>query len=206
MASRKFKTFANPFSGYDSPAPFSDALRTIDEFDLWNSSPTRFEWTLPSKREMYIPYNAYRLHSGDVTHQRILKKRHIDPKLARYELHRVWVVEGKVKSLRRNPAARDPTRRGHIYARRVFYLDEDSWQVAMSENYDSRGRLWRVNEGHPINYYEVPVPFYTLKLYYDLRARRYLAEGLDNEFPPVKFKDDGNPSLFSPTALDFYVR
>ncbi len=200
------KTFATPFAGYDSPAPNTDSLRTYDEYDLWNGPLVRFEWTLLGKREMYIPYNAYRLHSGDVTHQRILKKRHIDPKLARYELHRVWVVEGRVKSLTRNPVARDPAERGHIYSRRVFYIDEDTWQVAMSDNYDKQGRLWRVREGHMMNYYEVPAPWYTLKVFYDLRARRYLAEGLDNDFPPIKFMEEGNPLLFSPTALDFFVR
>ena len=54
----------------------------------------------------------------------ILSRSHINPDLARYELHRVWVVEGKLKSGER-----------HIYSRRVFYLDEDSWQIAVAEIY-----------------------------------------------------------------------
>ena len=87
---------------------------------------------------------------------------------ARYELHRVWVVEGRLKEGHR-----------HKYSRRVFHVDEDSWQVAAADNYDRGGNLWRVSEGHIINYYQVPAPWYTLRVYYDLIARRYLVNGLD---------------------------
>jgi hypothetical protein len=200
------KVFTTPFAGFDNPAPHTDALRTADESDLYNGSPALFEWELLGKREMYIPYNAYRLHSGDVSPGKMLQKKHIDPNLARYELHRVWVIEGRVKSASRNRTSPDPAKRGHIYGRRVFYLDEDSWQIAVTDNYDNQGQLWRLREGHMINYYEVPVPWYTLQLFYDLQEKRYLVEGLDNAFPPPRFSAEGNPLKFSPTALDFYVR
>ena len=37
-----------------------------------------------------------------------------------------------------------------------LYVDEDSWQILAVDCYDSRGQLYRVQEGHVINYYEVP--------------------------------------------------
>jgi hypothetical protein len=195
-----------PFNGFDNPAPNADGLRFSDEVDLFNGSPALFNWKILGKREMYIPYNAYRIHSDALSYEDILEKRHIAPEHVRYELHRVWVVEGTVKVERRDPRARRLEDRGHLYARRVLYVDEDSWQVAMTDNYDAQGRLWRYAEGHMINFYEVPVPWYTLQVYYDFQARRYLVTGLDNRRRPAAFTEAINPRLFGPNALDFYLR
>ncbi len=62
-----------PYVAYDFPAPDSDNLRTVDEFDLFIGPPDRFEWTLLGKRELYIPYNAYRLHGDAVGADDILR-------------------------------------------------------------------------------------------------------------------------------------
>jgi hypothetical protein len=83
--------------GYDLPAPNTDALRTVDQYELFTGPTDRFEWTLLGKREMYIPYNAYRVHGDDVAVERIVGRNHLDPDLLRYELHRVWVVEAVLK-------------------------------------------------------------------------------------------------------------
>ncbi len=184
-----------PYIGNDFPAFNTDNLRTVDEFDLYNGSPERFEWKLLDKRELYIPYNAYRIHSDDLRYSEILKPRHINPNLARYELHRVWVVEGTLK-----PGMT------HVYSRRVFYLDEDSWQIAVADNYDLDGELWRTAEAHALNYYEVPVLWSTLEVYYDLLQQRYLASGLDNRRNPYRFYEDADPREFSPNALIYYIR
>jgi hypothetical protein len=200
------RVMRNPASGYDSPAPRSEGLRFQDENDLFNGSPALFNWTLLGKREMYIPYNSYRLHGPDVSNSDILLNDHINPQLARYELHRVWVVEGMVRSAERNSGTLDPERRGHVYSRRVFYIDEDTWQIAVSEGYGEDGKLRRVSEGHMLNYAEVSVPWYTLEVSYDFKANRYLASGLDNDLPPIRFSDEINANKFSPLALDYYVR
>jgi Protein of unknown function (DUF1329) len=187
-----------PFSGFDNPAPNSDGLRFTDENDMFNGSPGVFDWKLIGKREMYVPYNAYRLHSGELNDKDILGPHHVNPEHLRYELHRVWVVEGKVKTGRGE--------RGHQYSKRVFYIDEDSWQIALAENYDSKGELWRFSEGHMINYYQVPVPWYSMMVYYDFKQRRYLVNGLDNQRRATTFDGDFNPRLFGPNALDYSVR
>ncbi len=120
---------------------------------------------------------------------------HIDPDLARYELHRVWVVEGTLK-----PGAR------HVYGRRTFYLDEDSWQIAVTDTYDKDGALWRAAEAHALNYYQVPVLWSTLEVYYDLKQRRFLVSGIDNRRNPYQFTEDADPREFSPNALNYYIR
>jgi len=94
----------------------------------------------------------------------------------------------------------------HIYSKRVFYVDEDTWQIAIADNYDSDGKLWRTSEAHALNYYEVPVPWSTLEVYYDLQAQRYLASGIDNRRNPYRFSEEANPREFSPNALKFYIR
>jgi hypothetical protein len=116
------------------------------------------------------------------------------------------VVEGTVRTVSRKRTTLNPRKRGHIYSRRVFYIDEDSWKLAVADSYDHEGNLWRSAEGHMINYYEVPVPWYTLEVFHDFKAGRYLANGLDNHFGATEFSDNINPNHFSPLALDYYVR
>ncbi|MFI5215577.1 MAG: DUF1329 domain-containing protein [Candidatus Limnocylindria bacterium] len=189
------RVFRQPWAAYEFPAPNSDALRTIDDSWLFNGPPDRFDWELLGKREMLIPYNAYRLHASDIGPADILRKSHIEPELARYELHRVWVVQATLK-----PGA------SHIYSRRVFYLDEDSWQIAVAESYDMNGKLWRVNEVHALNYYQVPVLWSTLEVYQDLIQGRYLVTGLDNGRNPYRFSEGSDPREFSPNALSYDTR
>jgi hypothetical protein len=105
-----------------------------------------------------------------VKYSDLLKKNHINQDLARYELHRVWVVDSTLK-----PGT------SHLYARRTLYVDEDSWQIVAVDCYDRRGQLYRVQEGHVINYYELPNLWTTLELVMDLSNGRYLALGLQNE-------------------------
>ena len=184
-----------PQFGYEIPTPNSDALRTVDDFGLYNGPPDRYEWTLIGKQELFIPYNAYGLHGPQVGHADIVRTGHINPDHARYELHRVWVVEGLLKKGAR-----------HIYSRRVFYVDEDSWQIAVADSYNREGNLWRVNEAHAINYYTVPVLWSTLEVFHDLLAGRVLVNGLDNRHRPYLFSSSADPREFSPNALRYYLR
>ena len=94
----------------------------------------------------------------------------------------------------------------HIYSRRVFYVDEDTWQIAVAESYDLQGRLWRVNEAHAVNYYDVPVLWTTLEVYQDLQQNRYLVTGLDNDRNTYRFSEGSDPREFSPNALSYDVR
>ena len=161
-----------PDVAYDNPGTNSDNLRTSDQFDMYNGSPQRYNWNLLGKREMLVPYNSYKLHSNAVKYSDILKKNHINQDLARYELHRVWVVDSTLKA-----------GTSHLYKRRTLYVDEDSWQILAVDCYDSRDQLYRVQEGHVINYYDVPALWTALELVMDLSNGRYLALGLDNEEP-----------------------
>lgn len=179
-----------PNVAYDAPGSASDGLRLTDDFDMYNGAPNRYNWTLKGKQELLIPYNDYRLHSDQLKYSDILQAGHINPDLVRYEKHRVWVVEANLK---------DNTR--HTYKKRVFFIDEDSWQVAIADIYDNRDELYRVAVAHGLNYYEVPTQWSTLEVYHDFQSRRYIAMGLDNEANMYDFSVKLKQKGFTPAAL-----
>ncbi len=179
-----------PNVAYDNPGTTSDGLRTSDQYDIFNGAVDRYDWKLLGKREIYVPYNAYRLHSDKLSFSDILHPLHLNPQNLRYELHRVWVVEATLKE--------DAT---HIYKRRTMYVDEDSWHILLADIYDNRDQIWRVSEGHVINYYQKPMTWLTLEVHTDLQAGRYLALGLNNEYDMCTWDVDVTSRDFTPGAL-----
>src|SRR5439155_7056209 len=67
-----------PNVAFDNPGTNADNLRTSDQFDMYNGSPERYEWKLVGKKEMYVPYNAYRLKDGKLKYGELLQKNHIN--------------------------------------------------------------------------------------------------------------------------------
>ncbi len=179
-----------PNVAYDNPGTAADGLRTNDDFGMFNGATDRYEWKLVGKKEMYIPYNSYRLSDPKLKYTDQLKPGHLNQDLARYELHRVWVVDATLKS-----------GTSHIYSRRTFYIDEDSWNVVMVDKYDGRGQLWRFSEQHSESWYDVPMWFGTVEVHHDLQSRRYIAMGLRSEekviYEPIK----RTPADYTPNNL-----
>ena len=179
-----------PNVAYDNPATASDGLSTNDMTDMFNGSMDRFDWKFIEKKEMYVPYNSYKVHSGDLDYSDIVKPGHLNSDLMRYELHRVYVVDATLKEGVR-----------HINSRRTFYLDEDSYQILLTDHYDTRGNIWRFSEAHSINYYEVPTFWSTIESHHDLRSGRYAALGLDNQDKINTFNQPLSESNYTPQAL-----
>lgn len=179
-----------PNIAYDNPGTASDNLRTTDMTDMFNGASDRFNWTNNGKREMYVPYNSYKAHSGDIDSDDMLMEGHMDPSIMRYELHRVYEVDARLKESER-----------HVNARRTFYMDEDSYQPLIADHYDGRSEIWRLSEAHSINYYEVPTFWTTIEVHYDLQSGRYLALGLDNDDKVNTFDQELSPADYTPQAL-----
>lgn len=179
-----------PNIAYDAPGSGSDGLRTIDDYLGFNGAPDRYDWKLVGKKEMFISYNNFKLSDKGLKYAGIIQPAHMNPDLVRFELHRVWVLEATLKSGAR-----------HIYAKRVFYIDEDSWSIAHVDQYDGRGELWRVRDVHLMPYYDVPMTWGICEVLYDLQSRRYVASGLMNQERPQSFGEKLNLNLFSPDAL-----
>jgi hypothetical protein len=179
-----------PNVAYDNPGTGSDGLRTNDMTDMFNGAMDRFDWSVVGKKEMYIPYNSYDAHAEGISYDEFVQPGHLNPDLMRYELHRVWIIEAKLKDGMR-----------HINAKRTFYLDEDSYQIVLIDHYDGREQLWRVSECHSINYYDVPTTWSTIEAHYDLQSGRYVAQGFDNTMAVNTFGVEMNPSQYTPQAL-----
>ena len=181
-----------PDVAYDGPGTASDGLRTSDDLDLFNGAPDRYNWELVGKKELYIPYNAYRLTNKNLDYKDIVLQGHLNPDYLRYELHRVWIVEATLKDDQR-----------HIYARRTFFIDEDTWQISIADLYDGRGELWRVREAHYLSHYQEKVPWYALETSHDLISGRHLPQGLANELKGYQYQWDYKVTEreFTPAAL-----
>ncbi|HUS24885.1 MAG TPA: DUF1329 domain-containing protein [Candidatus Binatia bacterium] len=179
--------------GYDNP--LFDGLMTHDQMDMFNGPLDRYTVKLVGKQEMLIPYNSYALYSDKVKYKDIVRPGHINQDLARYELHRVWVIEAQV-------------RQGfaHRYRKRTFYLDEDSWLVMLQDIYDERGQFWRTAEAHAINYADLPVVVNGVQVHYDLQSRRYVVTNMTNEEKQMIEHDyDKPPSYFTPQQLQKFA-
>lgn len=179
-----------PNVAYDNPGTASDGLRTNDMTDMFNGAMDRFDWEVVGKKEIYVPYNSYDAHTADVTTDDLVMAGHLNPEYMRYELHRVWIIDARLK---------EGTR--HINSRRTYYLDEDSYQILLTDHYDQRGEMWRASEAHSINYYDVPTFWTTIETHMDLLSGRYVAVGLDNQDPVNTFNVELSPSNYTPQAL-----
>jgi hypothetical protein len=111
-----------PDFAYDTPTDSSGGVQLYDEINIFSGKMDRFDFRLVGKKEIYIPYNTYRLNSAKLAD--VLKPGFINPDLNRWELHRAWVVEATLKQGKR-----------HVYSKRVFYVDEDGGTI-VADNYD----------------------------------------------------------------------
>ena len=181
-----------PNLAYDSPIAAADNLRTADETDLFNGALDKYNWEYRGVQQFYIPYNNYDIAQRGLEYDKILDTKHLNPDLQRWERHRVHVVEANLKEDER-----------HIFSRRVFYLDADSWKVVSVDQYDGRGDLWRVSQAMEKSYYEVPTVWTALDVFHDLQSKRYHVQGLDTEEGETLVFTDRIPNTryFSPQAL-----
>jgi len=161
-----------PDIDYDTPLQDTDGLETVDDYDMYNGALDRYDFTLVGRKEIYVPYNMNRVQDPSVRYAELINQQSLKPEYLRFELHRVWVVEAKLKSEYR-----------HIYTRRTMYLDEDSWQCVVADRYDGRGNLWRTALAFPIEMPEVPVMVADGYEYIDLYQHRFLVQGLHNQEP-----------------------
>ncbi len=179
-----------PQVAYDAPGQAAEGLRTSDQLDMFNGAPDRYNWKLVGKKEVYIPYNSYKLADQNAKYKDIVGKGHLDQDYTRYELHRTWKVEATLKEGSR-----------HIYNKRTFYIDEDSWQIALADHYDNRGELWRVAEGHSLQFTNVNTPFYISTTNYDLLSGRYIVELSNEEREPFKFGSEMSRNKFTTSSI-----
>lgn len=175
---------------YETPDPATGGVCTADMLDMFSGPLDRFDFTLVSRREMYVPYNAYRLNTANLAPSEFLWYGHPNPQFLRYEMHRVWIVDARLK----------PNFQ-HSLPDRTYYLDEDSWQIVMAEHYNGKGDLLRYAEAHNVAHWQVPAFLPAIEFTFDLTADRYVARGIDNLQRPPVFDKPLKPVEFTPESL-----
>ena len=177
-----------PPVGYDFPRPGSEGLSFVDQIDMYNGGFNRYVWKLRGRREMLVPYNSYDINDAALDYDQLLGPGHLDQSKARYEWHRVWVVEA---------TERAPAR--HKIGKRVFYVDEDSWTILMVDVYDRAGNLWQLQEGHLYFDWNAQIAVSAPIVHYDFTRNAWYANRLLNEARGVIFNEgDYEPADFQP--------
>ena len=177
-----------PAVSFDTPRPASAGTSTYDDAYMFNGSPERFEWKLVGKKEAIVPYNNYSIlfEHGNTE---ILGESFPNPELMRFEKHRVWVLEATLKEGIR-----------HIYAKRRFLIDEDSWQILENARWDGQGKLWRVGLALPAMLWDIPAPLLTSEISYDLINGLYNVTG--KPLPGTLRSENGKGvQYFSPQGM-----
>jgi hypothetical protein len=162
---RRAPTFA-----YDNPVPGYENLETVDQYPMYAGAMDRYNWKLVGKQEMIIPYNSWKWIDKSRKYKDIYGPDYVNRDLVRYEQHRVWKVEATLKEGMR-----------HIFPKRVFYLDEDSWGIMVVDNFDAQGKVWRVQESSIVVAPEIPACVSQEFMGYDLNVGRYIAENATQE-------------------------
>ena len=177
-----------PSYSYDSPQIGMENQYTLDEPFVFNGTLDRFDWKLVGKKELFVPYNAFGAYDFKSKFEDIAKTDFIEPGHRRYELHRVWVIEASVKQGMR-----------HTAPKRTFYLDEDSWNLVLAEDYDAQGNLFKVREGFLIPVYETGTCDVSAFVQYNLSEGRYVfdmhAAGTGSD---VRWVTEGTGARFKP--------
>ena len=165
-----------PAIGYDNPTG-PGGLQTSDDNKGFNGAFDRYTYELLGKREIYIPYHNYGFNDlsiGDLDDR--LTLHHVNPDYIRFEKHRVWVVEAKLAPGKR-----------HIYKKRRWYVDEDSWNPVMAENFDSRDNLWRTV--FLLSEYQYDIECYEkhAQVFHDLPSGHYAVSFSQFEMEPFDY-------------------
>lgn len=178
-----------PDIAYDTPNAGSAGASTYDDAQVFNGKMDRFDFKLVGKKEMIVPYNAYRLQyhpkSEDITTPNF-----VNPDLVRWELHRVWVVEATLKPGKR-----------HVYSKRVFYLDEDTWNAVASDQYDARGQLYRSGFAALTYSYDANAISSDTQIFYDFASGSYAMLGLFGKYFLKHATDVLPANQWSPESL-----
>ena len=163
-----------PSLSYDTPDPDASGFETLDEYYLFFGGLDRYQFKLVGKKEIYVPYNNNRLYGLPL--REVVGKSHANPSALRYELHRVWVVEGTLAPGKH-----------HIAPKRRLYLDEDTWFAVYGESWDENGRLWKF--GHATMYVVPDLPAVILgsQFIYDLVLGGYVY-GFAFNGDPIQYK------------------
>ena len=189
---------------HDSPSFGSDGQRTVSSRWMWwfGGTEVRHDFEMQKGLEKFVSYNSYKIAEGTTSFDDIFGEKHVNQDLLRYELHRVWMIDSRLKQGYR-----------HLYKRHTAYFDEDSWMGVAYEAYDAKDRLWRMGEQYNIQIYDKQMMRPMGDSQIDLINGRYttfpywhVAAGQATGFGPPRFSTRAEAqaldmSIFTPQGL-----
>jgi len=174
----------------DNPYEGTDGHQFYDQVDMFNGVLERYDWKIVGKKEVYIPYNSNRIAGNKVKYKDLARPKHLNQELPRYELHRVWVVEANLKA-----------GTSHTFKKRRFYVDEDSWTIALVDDYDNRDQLYQFQEGHIINAPNILSATTVPEVIYHFNSGRYFVTAAWNEDKPIDATVTFKPDYFTSASV-----
>ena len=178
-----------PSLSYDIPDPDASGFQNLDEYYVFFGGPDRYTFRILGKKEMYVPYNNNHLYSR--APNELLGTHHANPDSVRYELHRVWLIDGTLAPGRH-----------HVAPHRRLYLDEDTWLALYSDSWDQDGRLWKFAMGTTYLMPDVPALILGDEVVYDLELGGYvLSFAFDDKDGGYKITAPHSASVFTPGWL-----
>jgi hypothetical protein len=149
---------------YDTPSSSTDAVSNYDEYFVFYGAEDRYDWKYIGKKEIYIPYNNNKL--AFTTAQDAHLPHFMNPDDVRWELHRVWVVDATLHPGDRN-----------VVPHRRFYVDEDTWDATLADEWDAQGNIWKVDMMFTQTLPDIPATMYENAVAYNLQSDEYVSSG-----------------------------
>jgi hypothetical protein len=182
---------------FDTPLIGFENEYLYDEEMMLFTSLLRYDYKLAGKRELFIQNDAFGGFDIDAKQDDVFKKDIVNPAYRHYERHRVWVVEATVKEGAR-----------HIYPHRTYYLDEDTWDPVVIDDYDVAGKPAKLREASQIPVWELGgTCSYGGYVMYNFTSGRYLSDytvvtqGTDMQWYQNADKPFFTTSFYTPESL-----
>jgi hypothetical protein len=179
-----------PDPRYDTPAPATAGLSGVDDVGSFSGPTGKFNYKILGKKEMYIPYNMNKLLVPNKSLD-VVGPHFMNPDYIRWELHRVWVVEATLA----------PGQRQEVH-RSLYYIDEDSWFLALADRWDAKGVLWKSSWTVLLLMPDLPGFNNETWGFYDFIAGTWFVTGIMNEqSEQIKYMPPYPADFFTTEAL-----
>jgi hypothetical protein len=146
---------------YDTPSSFTDGIASFDEYNGFDGALDRYDWKLIGKQEMLIPYNNNAMRRAAISDVHMPK--FLNPEIVRWELHRVWVVDATLHAGER-----------HVIPHRRLFVDEDTYTVALADEWDANGNLYKEAMTFNVVFPNLPGTIMLNSMVYNLQTGDYV--------------------------------
>jgi hypothetical protein len=87
------------------------------------ADPDHYSWCHAGKRDMHVPFKYRQV--PDEENGRLPPRALFDRNIMRWELHPIWVVDGRIRRGESN-----------VLHRRRFYIEQNNWLILFGEGFD----------------------------------------------------------------------